>query len=884
MAAASYKSLPPLRAVSAGLLCALAVLAIAGLPPQARADRSKQTLSFLVCNEKEPPFDSSTCNFYTQLLADVDLIGGGSSVQLLSVVGDNSSPTINLADYPDGGTTCPPGFACRDLVPDETTIEVIRSPLPAGVPVVLPGADVSIGFYWKLTRSNNNSPDDRLPYAYAITELNVGTAPAPTKSYCEDSSIGPPVGAFFVTNNARSDQSAAQNPVEPVCGTDKVYAPGDAVDLRGTCGPLVPEPTFPDAMITDQDGLCTELCCRNSALPPSMRTKSVRVRPLGPLCYRFEASGPPKIAVDFAVQISNPSIGPDPITVPVYGLSDPGTVFVDDAGVRVRISALVGDLARFDNARAFAIEQGAVVICTNDTTTDATGRVVPNFPNEVNGPVASVEDIEWFYVPQTYLPFYKDATAAEAAQIERPNSPAETGHKKIYGASGSVIEDAAANYINSLPITPTEKYDLCDTLEGIKPFVPGYDTDEPLLPIAPYELPSYCYMWNAARSGNTGFLAPAFDVSAPNWFIRRGIPTTSQAAAEYDPNDLYLIFLPTLEQIEQANAEKSLENAITLSIEVNDNLMAYEAEATTLVLIADGSDGNAGAGNDSQPVTPPKPAPAPTCTMPSPGDVSSSAPAGTGKLWFTIRSGLTSSTTAGTAALPYAVTVTCIGQPSAGSSGKTPAVTVEPAGRVEYPALTESYSSRAFTYNVTASFGSTTYEKEAVQKSTLANCIIRVDSSTGAVNMSGEVPCAVLTCPVGSSCDENKKKNDAKNCTGFCATECRYDNKELYKDGCFWIYVIVVILVLVIVSVSIWFGVKSARENDAYESGLRGQNDSYVKSQIKSIRREHEARIAAARIGRGASKPGGAAMRRRFVHGGENPPSGYISVPQNVPT
>lgn len=779
--------------VIAAILCAMA--------PLADCDRSFQTQGFFQCSEKEPPFDSNTCNQFTQYAAFVDLVGGGSSVKVLKLVGNSAMPLINLEQYDNGTVSCPPGFGCTFLENSQTTVSVVRSPLPAGIPTVLPGDDVSIGFYWKLTRNNNLSPDNRLPYAYQVANCS-GSRPFST---CEDY---PNSVRYVEYNPFEVDESIDIN--EPGCGAQCF---GD-VDLRGTCGPMVPDP---NGWLSDSDGKCSEICCDTS--------NSIKVRQLGPYCYSFSAQGPPKIAVDFAVTVQNDAIGPDPIIVPVYGMTDPQSLFVNETGVRVRILSLIDDLERFDNANAFSVVHGSIVMCVNETTAgvgSVPGR--PIFPNEVDGPVANVTDMQWFFVPSTYLPFYRDATAAEAAQIIKPNSPPDTTHQKVYGEAGSVVEQAIVEYLNENfdAVTAT---DMCNDLSGVLPFVPGYDTDEPLTQLSPYELPSNCWMWNAAREGNIGFLPPSFNMSSPNWYIRKGIPSAQQASATYDPNDLYLIYLPTLEQIEEANARESFKNAMLLSVEINDQVMAY----TDTVQVP-------GSVSASPPAT---------CTMPSIETVVDGN-TGEGKFWFSIESTLSAPLASGAVVDPIEVEVAC--QMVPGAPGF---LRLSPSGPVEYTLNYQDKIRLAYNVSITYQYK---YENSTTDGSVVANCFVTLRDVNKLDNeqIVGPVPCQVLKYDTPNS-------NDDDDCS-FCDIDCMKAQKISYaKMGCFWIFIVVGVIILALIAVAIWAAVhynqgKLQHQHDTQTLSHRKVLSEELKlKKVESARLAKLKRITAARSGAASS-------------------------------
>lgn len=776
-----------------GLACALALLFAAA----AFGDKSFQTRGFFPCAEQQPPFDSSTCNHFTQYAAFVDLIGGGSSVQVLKLVGNSADPLINLVQNEDGTIVCPDGFGCTLLDQSETTIAVIRSPLPPGVPQVLPGDDVSIGFYWRLTRNNNLSPDNRLPYAYQVANCS-GYRPFST---CED--LGDQV-QYVEYNPFEADASIEID--EPECGAQCF---GD-VDLRGTCGPMVPEPS---GWLSDSDGKCSEICCDSS--------NSVKIRQLGPFCYMFSAQGPPKIAVDFAVTVQNDAIGPDPVVVPVYGISDPQSLFVNQTGVRVRILSLIDDLERFDNANAFSVVHGSIVMCANQTSESGT----PIFPDEVDGPVANVSDIDWFFVPSTYIPFYRDATAAEASQIIRPSSPSDTEHQKVYGEAGSVVEQAIVEYLNS-NFDSASATAMCSDLSAVLPFVPGYDTDEPLTNLSPYELPSFCWMWNAAREANRGFLPPSFNLTHPNWYVRRGIPNQEQQSAEYDPNDLYLIYLPTLEQIEQADALDAFSDAMLLSVEINDNLMSYEAVVGVPAEVSQ--------------------SPPPSCGMPLPGSVEGDT--ADGSLWFSVASTLSGPLDPGTPVTPIVVEAAC--QTLPGFDGL---LRISPSGPVEYTIDYQDSIRVAYSVNITYNG---LYKDVVKEGNNVAQCTITLtDVNQDDPQIVGPVPCQVGRNANGGRVD------DDDDCS-FCDLPCRDDKGELAKSACFWIFIVIGLLFVVFIAVAIWKIVEAIRGEKEQRKYIRDQRRSYVAAQERGIGTVERQRLGAIRSRSGtrvsaASTPGG---------------------------
>jgi hypothetical protein len=735
------------------------------------ADKPFHSQGFFPCTEPDPPFDSSTCNQFTQYAAFVDLIGGGESVQVIKLVGNSATPLINLEQFENGTIACPPGYGCTFMNSDsETKITVVRSPLPPSVPQVLPGDDVSIGFYWRLTRNNNFSPDNRLPYAYQVANCS-GDAPYSTCSRLMDEVQYVEYNPFDVDDTLDIQETG--------CGAECF---GDDIDLLGTCGDMVPPP---NGWLSDSDGKCSEICCNS--------LHSIKVRQLGPFCYMFSAQGPPRIAVDFAVTIQNDAIGPDPIVIPVYGMSDPQSLFVNETGVRVRILSIIGDLERFDNANAFSVVHGSIVMCVNQTESVDGVPGQPIYPNEVDGPVDDVADMKWFYMPSTYLPFYRDATSAEASQIIKPNSPADTEHQKVYGEGGSTVERAAVEYLN-VNFDTMDAIDMCVDLSGVLPFVPGYDTDEPLTPLSPYETPSNCWMWNAAREGNAGFLPPTFNISSPNWYVRRGIPSAEQRTATYDPNDLYLIYLPTLEQIEQADATDALSNAMLLSVEINDNIMAYDSIVKVPADIAS--------------------SPPATCGMPLPQDGDGNT--GAGNLWFVIESTLDSPLEPGTQIAPVVVEVQCSVAP-----GVPGLLMISPTGPVDH---TIDYTDKkSITYSINITYSSP-YEDVAIQGKPLGQCTIFLSNVDGPPDQVGPIQCRVGT--------EQFPEDDDDDCS-FCDLSCKHDQGTSYASmGCFWIYIVVGIILLAVLGVVIWSIVRSKQGHEEHKQAL---NDDRKKSELRQL-------------------------------------------------
>lgn len=784
------------------------------------ADTSFQTRAHYPCEESEPPFDSSSCTMYTQYAALVDLIGGGAATQLIKVVGSRTTPLVNLVRHEDGTIVCPPGTACVPVDVPDLKVSIIRSPLPKGMPRIMPHGGVSLGFYWKLTRNNHYSPDYRIPYAYKVAKCS-GAAPHST---CYNSTT---------RNNVRFhtfdpfDSSTNEYVNEPACAASCDSA---GYDMRGTCGTNVPSPT---GYLSDSDGRCSELCCGN--------TTSVKVRQLAPYCYVMSAAAAaPGIAVDFAVTVESAALGLKPIVVPVYGVSDPQSIFVNERGVRVRILSLVHELERFDHDAAFSVVHGSVVVCPTNYTrragTSGNGDHLPGaplFPNEVGGPVANVSDIDWFYMPSAYVPFYRDATAAESAQIIRPSSaPTQHAHQKLFGESGSVVEQAAANYINSVYNSTPAAVQRCRSLQDVLPFVPGYDVDEPLTDASRFELPSPCEMWSQARLGNRAFLPPAFNVAKPNWFIRRGIANGGRDAnATFDPNDLYLVFVPSEQQIEQVNAERALMDAMLMSVEMSDNVLPYKSGGVQ-VPVTISSNGTAAGGGGGNLL-------APTCSGPIPQDNVGSFTA-KAIVRVTLRSALDNPLADGESPAPITVSIMC-------STSYGDNVPVYFGGDGGTKQVTLAYQQQVtLQFDATFTF-SEPYNRLFGNGEQIGSCVAVISGASSGNGQLGPIGCSAGPTLANPSRDEDP------HCS-FFDVNCQHDEegKRLIDIGAVQMAIGLTIGFVALIVMIVVIGVVAKRNYDLDEHRVK---DNQKKSAVREVVTARAQQLALKRAKEGKTMP-----------------------------
>lgn len=803
--ARSKRALWWLRCLGVTCLCVFAIVL-----EETRADTSFQTQAYFKCTEPEPPFDSSSCNHFTQYAALVDLTGGGKKAQVIRVVGSRSTPLLNLKEHDNGTLECPPGVACTPLDTEDLEVSIVRSPLPAGIPRILPGGNVSIGFYWRLTRNNQYSSDYRVPYSYEVANCS-GSTP---HSSCDGSSSSYPAatGVEFRTFNPFEADNGLDID-EPTCGAECETGDASTFNLRGTCGDNVPSPT---GYLADNDGRCSELCCGAST--------SIKVRQLQPFCYMMSVEGSPGVAVDFAVEVRSKEIGDDPIVVSVYGVSDPQTTFTNvSAGVRVRIWSLVNDFGRFDDTDAFSVVHGSIVMCPNHTQTQGDLPARPIFPNEVNGPVANVSELEWFYMPTAYVPFYRDATAAQAAQIIKPTLPVDTLHPKLFGESGSVVEQAAAGFIERQYGEGAAGVAQCANLSGVLPLVPGYDTDEPITDAAPYELPSPCYMWSQARKGNQAFLPPSADTDQFNWFVRRGIRDDARNDAVYDPTDLYLVYVPTAAQIEAVEAERAFEDGMLLSVEMSDTVATYASSIKVPVTTALSSS-----------------VAAPSCTMPLPKDVDGFS--ATGTLAITVASALDAPLDAGETPDPVFVSLSCVNV-----DGDSVPVHIRPS--VTQNATLTYQQQKRFQYSVEFTF-SKLYSKFS-KHSQVADCVVRVTGASVGNGAVGPIPCSA-----GGPVDP---KDHLPDCD-FWDVQCQHDDlgKDYIKIGAIQAYIGIATAGLTAIALMIAGVVMANTARKAGTSALR-------KKTAEVIERAHYTPRRSADIDRRVNKAAKevAEMRRR---------------------
>jgi hypothetical protein len=754
-------------------------------------DRGTQTRAFIKCTEptsSNTDFASNDCNFYTQYQAQVDLIGGGESTATISILGNPGETVINLLEYPNATTVCPQGFACTPTMPDDTLISVIRSPIPSGIPVILPGGAVSLGIAFPLNRYSS-TPNNGLPYSYQIATL---PSSDPT-SQC--ATLGDATGSVTIQDTITTTPGTG----EPSCGVSAIPL---ATELNGTCGGVTSLAPNPVNHLQDGDGKCRELCCGQDT--------SVRVRQLGLQCYQFYADQP-LLAVDLAVRVKNSNTPENGTILSIFGTLSPNQIVTSSTpgahGVRARIQSVKSEILRFGSAMqaVAAVQSSAIIACSNNWA---------NVPDE-SAPVSDVAELEWFYMPTPYLKYYEDGTAADADANKL--FPKQLKHPKIYGESGDTVLQNSLEYISSTYANPADQKEACESLSGVLPFTPGYDKDGMLLPeVADYDLPSFCYMQNQARMGNANFLPPNFNTATPNWFVTSGItPVGSDTSSS--PEQRYLIYIPTLADIAQVNAQDTLLNALTLSIEVNDKIIAY--------------DGNEAAPTDFS-LDPP-----PTCTLALPSTLEEATATGEGNLWATVRSTLAPGQDASFFDVKETeVAISCTAIVSSGRDGTTPAIQVSPGS---ISVVTPGDPVRV-SFNISATFDAADggYSQQAVPSVKIALCeidIISVRTGDPIENVTMTIPCSV-------GYTSNAPPTPVEGC-GVCDLSCG----KLYKNVCFWVIIIVALGMAGGITAAGVLGhrhIKALSEMGDYEQkqGGRATLEKYLADRSEQLRIEETTR------------------------------------------
>ncbi len=380
----------------------------------------------------------------------------------------------------------------------------------------------------------------------------------------------------------------------------------------------------------------------------------------------------------------------------------------------------------------------------------------------------------------------------------------------------------------------------CSDLSMVIPNVPGYDTDNPITPSSPYNLPSYCSMWNEARSGNLGFLPPASllpdggDLPLFNWMIKRNIGSIS------NPNPTngqsYIIYFPNQAQI---NADPLYKNDLIDAIQFQIDFAV--GQATTFPFIT--NYGNVSLPveivqtNNIYPGTINKPIATPSCYFQYPPEVDEHSVLGGGRMVMQLRSTLTSQYVQldgiSNEVSNIQVSLTCTSVTNSGKGNTTATITVVAPTSIEVPPLGVNEISDIIAFNMTAAYHDD-YPKIAIPGALIATCDVHVvynmqDDTRGSFD-------ETFQCKVSSSLDNIDMTPDQ---CAFVDMKCQ---KPLWKSGMFWICVVSFLILLVIIGVLIWQAVKQKRKADEVEALKEERMDIQRQKQRLITREEIELR------------------------------------------
>lgn len=767
------------------------------------ADESIKTVSYNQCFEKNSIFDQSNCRFFTSYFASVNVVGGGNHTQLINFVGNVDEPIVVIDDNSVGAITCPDGLACTNLDPP-VKISIVRSPIPFSNLQVIPGGNISFGFAYALTQDTGITKSG-LPYAYQIYEEIPGSS---FQSQCASASPTDITWDFLDTT---------PDTQQPNCGVGLL----SDVDLRGSCGSpsLAPLPT---GWLTDNNGQvvnqCTEICCGNS--------QTVRIRQLAPYCYAYKASTTPILVVDFLIVIESDQLPGGNVTIPIYGSVNIGeSIVVESNGIRITV---VANQQIPTSLLENTVSNGWLIFCGNNSDSA--------IPNEAS-PVDDITQLEWFYQPANYIPYYSDETNGKGVV----SSPSFTDpHTETYGISGYDDMNLVYNYMKTLQSSVSD----CVDLSAILPNVPGYDTDNPILPDAsPYNMPSYCNMWHEARSGNYAFLPPAsiipdgFNHTLFNWMVKRNIGSIS------NPNPMngqtYIIYFPNQEQIDASQYRNDLIDAIQFQIDfasgsTTSNYATNYGDVTMPVDIIQQNTIRKGTLNI--PLT------APSCWFADPDFVDPRYVFGSGQMMVQLES-IVSNDNINAAALSnpvsnIQVSISCTGKQSSGKDQSTPNIDVTSDSVVTIPPISAGGVSDIIVFNLSAMFVGD-YHDNAVKGSVIANCAINViynlqNPSSGSFTQNFQ--CQVSSVFLNIDATPNPCKWWDLSC-----------QSPIYGSWFFWFCIVLGVVLLVVFAVLIWEFVKKGKTNELIQEkeSSKEQRDEKIellksKINVKKLAEERE--------------------------------------------
>ena len=749
-------------------------------------DESIKSVGYNQCIEKNSIFDQSHCRYFSSYYASVNVVGGGNHSQLINYVGNVYDPILVINDNADGATTCPDGVACTNLNPP-ITISIVRSPIPFSSLQVIPGGNISFGFAYSLTQDTEITKSG-LPYAYQVYQGFVNSS---ANSNC------------FNTYNYNY-LTLQPNSQQPNCNVGTL----NQIDLRGSCGnpSLAPPPT---GWLTDNDGKiytgtqCTELCCGNIS--------NIRVRQLAPYCYAYKASPTPVLVVDFLIVIQSTQLPSGNLTIPIYGSINVGDALnIESNGVRITVQS---NQQIPTNLLENTVSNGWIYFC-GDNPDDA-------IPNEFS-PVTNIENITWFFQPANYKPYYFDQTNGKA--VVYSNDPTEP-HVEKYGMSGVDVINLIYNYF-LFTTNQVANQAFCNDLSNIFPNVPGYDSDNPILPSAsPYNMPSMCNMLHEARSGNLAFLPPAsilpdgLSFKSFNWMVKKNIGTI----ANNNPSNgqSYIIFFPNLDQIAASSYKNDLLDAIQFRIDFangiqGSNYVTNYGDTSMPVDIVQQNTLRNGVLNAQLS--------APSCWFADPDSVDVKYTFGFGTLIVQLESVVNNqqidSSQLSNPVSNIQVVLSCSANPDSGSDGSTPTINILSDTTKVIPSISAGGVSDPLQYNLSAGF-MPNYKTIAVKDSVIAFCTVTVTydlTNPSQSTFSQDIQCKV------SSIMQNTQI--VPNPCPFWNLSCQ---SPIVKSWFFWFIIGVGVLTIVLFAVAMYEFVKYNRLSEQSQELEQKKDDKQYK-------------------------------------------------------
>ncbi|MDE2026365.1 MAG: hypothetical protein KGJ07_07765 [Patescibacteria group bacterium] len=749
----------------------------------ARCDESVLSVAYTQCSEAFSIYNNQNCEYFSTFIANIDVIGGGSFVQEIDFVGNPVERTLDITNNDIGAIDCPEGVGCTNLVPP-ITVSFVRSPIPQSQYNVIPNSQISFALAYSLTQDTSVTKSG-LPYVYQIYAADPGAGNTNCGSYSTTTDI--PILSSLSNIQA----------VQADCGT----GPLNAIDFRGTCGAGFLSP-YPTGWLSDNDAnplqQCYEICCGGS------NSTSIRVRQLGPYCYLYKVNPVPIAVVDFIIEINSPATGP--ISIPIYGsVSLQTPIVIPEYGLRVTLKSSVKIPP---TAIQNKIQNGWVVVCGED----------PNsaLPNEIS-PVQNINNISWFYQPSDYGPYYYDATNGKGNVMPvNTNDP----HTEYYGESGNDVLNLAFNYMKNIPTMTVSE---CLSLVDLIPNVPGYDTDNPITSASPYNLPSYCNMWNEAKNGNLGFLPPSsvipdgVNIDYFNWMIRKNIPTIDNL--NNTNSGAYMIYFPTSDQI--ADYRDQLTNALQVQIDFavgnNNNYVTSYGDVNLPIQIVQ-PDSTRPNNVNGQPLTPPN------CLFTGKEHAPGASNTGGGQLVVqlesTVYNNQIQSSNIGSDVSDIYVTVTCNAVPKSGNNQQTPTINIFGSNTIQLASLGYGDISYPLFFNLSATFKNS-YVSEIIDGAVIATCSVNV--TYNAQNPTkGSFVQNNIRCMAQMNYQYSQKN----------LSPCPWWNLNcqdpLYASWFFWI---VIGVGLILIGLSIFISVRLVQDNKNFQKKQAKETKVFIKEQ-----------------------------------------------------